>query len=194
MLTAQEINHVEELLVKFEPRIRKIQCAIGKNDPFEIVDSSQLFKRYSKIYFYNLYELSDFKDITRISTVKVKWVVREDKNFKEHYDIQLIGVKKLDKDYGHLMIRPETLEDKIWELFKRTEIDYKEFPKFSYRYFYTANNELLANHFATSDRVKQIEKQKEILIEVNSDILIAKYLRKINHADMESMIEFLANV
>jgi hypothetical protein len=194
MLTSQEIDIADSILASFNTKISKIEGSITNCDPFGIVDSTKLLEGYNKIYFYKLYELLDLKDITRLSVVKVKWTEPDGRYFVEKSDLQLVGIKKLESTYGHLFIRPETIEDKVSELFKRTEIDYRDFPKFSSRYFFTSNNEVLAHNFATNARLTLIEKQNEIFIEVSEDLLIAKFLRKINQSDVESMIDFLAKI
>lgn len=45
------------------------------------------------------------------------------------------GHIKLNKDYGTALIRPETIADKISEVFTPIEIDFDSHPTFSYKYF-----------------------------------------------------------
>ena len=109
-------------------------------------------------------------------------------NFTE---VQFVGIKILDRNYGHIIIRPETFEDKIEELFSRKETDFAGFKKFSRKYYVVHNGEMLANQFETAERIAIIQDMYEVTIEVNQNILIAKFPRIITATDCLSMINFL---
>lgn len=109
-------------------------------------------------------------------------------------DFQVIGLKKLDKNYDHLIIRPETFADKVSELLVRTEIDFKDFPKFSSKYFFVSNDRLLAEQFATTSRLTLIEQQKGLVLEVIGSSLFARFPRKLNEEDINNMISFIKSI
>jgi hypothetical protein len=112
-------------------------------------------------------------------------------NFTE---VQFVGIKILDRNYGHIIIRPETFEDKIEELFSRKETDFAGFKKFSRKYYVVHNGEMLANQFETAERIAVIQDLYEVTIEVNQNILIAKFPRIINATDCLSLIDFLERI
>ena len=109
-------------------------------------------------------------------------------------ELQLIGFKKLDKNYANILIKPETMEDKVSEWFTKVEIDFKDFPKFSSAYYFLAEHEQSGYSFATANRLNSIENQRELFIEIAGDILVSKYTRKLNEDDFKSMLKFIENV
>jgi hypothetical protein len=112
-------------------------------------------------------------------------------NFTE---VQFVGIKILDRNYGHIFIRPETFEDKIEELFSRKETDFAGYKKFSRKYYVVHNGDMLANQFETAERIAIIQDLYEVTIEINQNILIAKFPRIINATDCLSMIDFLERI
>jgi hypothetical protein len=64
--------------------------------------------------------------------------------------LYLFGQLSLKKDFGISLIRPETLQDKLSELFVPAEIDLKDYPLFSYKYYViAAEKEKFQNLFAS---------------------------------------------
>ena len=72
---------------------------------------------------------------------------------------QILGVKILDRDYGHILIRPETIEDKFRELFKKKEKDFKSNPRFSFHYYVLHESTFANSNFETEKRLDLISEQ-----------------------------------
>lgn len=195
MLTSSEVDLLEEFLSQ-----NKDLVDIGFNNTdndyriLEYINNSVLMKGYDDFHIYKAVKVLNSLYDTYIILVEVAYSITRGKYPARYTETQIIGLKKLSRSFGNIFIRPETFEDKVSELFMKSEIDFPDYPKFSYSYYCTADNEFNAKLFATSERLKHIEMQKEILIEVNEDLLISKFSRLITKDDCNSMVEFIKNI
>lgn len=69
------------------------------------------------------------------------------------------------KNFGHTLIRPETLADKISELFNQIEIDIKGYRKFSNKYYVLSNDKEKFLSALNSKLIKYLENQSKLEIE-----------------------------
>jgi hypothetical protein len=193
MLSSSELDLLEEVLSQ-----NKDLIDIGFDNPdngiMEDITNSVLMKDYEDIQIYKSLKVSDSLYDTYITIVGNTYSLTKGKYPARYSENQVIGLKKLSRNYGHIFIRPETFEDKVSELFIKSEIDFPEFPKFSFRYYYLTDDEIKAKSFANPDRLRCIEKQNEILIDVNGDVLIAKFSRIITYDDFNCMLEFIKSI
>ncbi len=195
MLSLDEINAIEEILSNYSNQFQEIdQPTEEEKNVFSIVDEALILKEYDNIEFNKLLNIKELTKSAWLTLVNVDYSLYSGKQRQIYGDLQLIGIKVLRFNYGHLLIRPETLGDKITELFHHTEIDIKEFPEFSSKYYFISDNEALALSFASQQRLMLIETQKEITIEIINNTLIAKFPRFLNSADFESMLDFIKNI
>jgi hypothetical protein len=195
MLSGNEVDLLEEVFSQ-----NKDLIDVGSDNPdsdkeiLEIISYSALLKDYEDLQIYRSLKVSDSLYDTYIIIVGVAYSLTKGKYSARYSETQIIGLKKLNRNYGHIFIRPETFEDKVSELFVKSEIDFPDFPKFSFRYYCLADDEIKAKSFANPDRLRCIEKQNEILIDVNGDVLIAKFSRIITNDDFNCMLEFVKNI
>jgi len=193
MLSSSELDLLEEVLSQ-----NKVLIDIGFDNPdngiMEDITNSVLMKDYEDIQIYKSLKVSDSLYDTYITIVGITYSLTKGKYPARYSENQVIGLKKLSRNYGHILIRPETFEDKVSELFIKSEIDFPDFPKFSFRYYCLADDEIKAKSFANPDRLRCIEKQNEILIDVNGDVLIAKFSRIITNGVFNSMLDFIKNI
>jgi hypothetical protein len=195
MLKGSEIDSVEEILSQFKDRIDLgFENKDNENEILGYLNNSVLMKDYEDIYIYKLVKISDSIYDTYLLVVQVSYTIRRGKFPTGYSEPQIVGLKKLSRNYGKIFIRPETFEDKVSELFIKSEIDFPDSPKFSFRYYCLTDDEIKARSFATQDRLKSIEKQNEILIEVDEDVLISKFSRVITYDDFSNMVEFIKNI
>lgn len=195
MLSSSEVDLLEEFLSQNKDLV-DIEFNNTENDNgiLKYINNSVLMKEYEDFQIYKSAKVSDSMYDTFIIIVGVAYSITRGKYPAKYSETQIIGIKKLNRNYGHIFIKPETFEDKISELFVKSEIDFADYPKFSFRYFCVTDNEVKAKLFATPDRLKRIENQNEIIIEVNEDVLISKFSRIITYVDCNSMIEFIKNI
>ena len=195
MLSSVNIDLIENVLSSAGNKIE----LLNENSPavreiFDSVCNSFLMSEYRSISIFKAIKVLHGVFDAHLLITEVSYSLRNGKFNIENTEPQLIGYKKLDNNYGHILIRPETLEDKISGLFIKTEIDFKNYPEFSSRYYFAGDNELSANSFATSRRLELMEKQRELLVEVTGDILISKFSRVITSDDCNSMIGFIRDI
>ncbi len=195
MLSAEEIDHVEALLVQLKASLKVDPSDPGKKyDLFNCLDASVLFGHYYDIHFYKSMDVIKSKREAKLLLAKVWYHIPSGKYSLGSAEVQLVGIKRLENNYGKIHIRPESLQDKVTELFVRTEIDFHKFPEFSSKYFLQSASEKSAIAFATVNRLELIERQKEMIIEVAGDVLIAKYSRMLNLEDMTDMYRFIEKI
>ncbi len=105
------------------------------------------------------------------------------------YEYQTWGVITLQDDLGHILIKPETLLDKIHELINPIEIDFKEDLEFSKRFFVVTDNESRARsgmNQAFRTVIKKLDVQ-DYIIEIRQNKLIIGNRKRI---DADSAIQF----
>ncbi|MEI7595746.1 MAG: hypothetical protein WCK02_08375 [Bacteroidota bacterium] len=192
MLSSSEIDLISDIIQKSKMKI-DIQ---KQQDKFSLdfIEQSFLMENYDEIDFQNLYEIKDGSDYSGFSIIRVKYYIPNGKYNIGSNELQVIGFKKLDRDYGHILIRPETIGDTISEFFIKSELDFNEFPKFSSKYYFLSEEENKGYAFASMKRLEAIENQNEVYIEVKGNMLIAKFYRSLNSEDFENMIELIRNV
>lgn len=111
-----------------------------------------------------------------------------------HNENQILGIKKLEQDYGRILIREENVFDKILEIFNKTEIDFKEDKEFSDRFFVLADNENHAKKFLNNQNrkpLKTIAKSENFEIEISNNKLIIRNKKPINNFTFYQILDFL---
>jgi len=81
----------------------------------------------------------------------------------------------LQKDYGRVLIRPETINDKISELFEKTDIDFDNDLAFSSRYYMLAEKESQCRKCVSAEFRKTVRGFDGLEIEIDGRILIARF-------------------
>lgn len=192
MLSSQEIDLISEITQKSKPKI-DIQ---KQHDKFSLdcIEQSLLMENYESIVFHNLFEIIGVSEYLGLTIVKVEYSEYHGKYKSASNELKLIGFKKLDRDYGHILIRPETIGDKITEFFIKSELDFEEFPKFSSKYYFLTEDQAKGYVFASKKRLETIENLDNLNIEVKGNMLIAKFHRSLNSEDFENMIALIRNV
>lgn len=161
---------------------------------FQSIDTSLILSGYPKSDIIKSYRLNTVEK-AELAIVELEYLVRPIKGISSYNsETRAIGFKKLRSSYGHIIIRPETLEDKLRDIFEHSDIDFKEFPKFSSKYFFVSSDKSLANLFATPQRLKRIEQCNEIFIEIQDNVLLSKFSRKINLEDFAALNDFIKEI
>lgn len=193
MLTQEEDNELEKILDSHLSGFDK-NYENGLNPDFcQLLDNTKLFYGYKSYEMIQSFRIRGV-DLSDILILNLTYQVSTGKQTYEQNETQIIGFTKLKKDYGQLLISPESIEDKIRDWFEKSDIDFKDFPKFSSRYLFQADDRNKAESFATANRLQLIEQQPNIIIEVKNNLLIAKYPRNINSDDFNAMTSFLKNL
>ena len=113
-----------------------------------------------------------------------------------YIEFQPWGYYKLKEDYGHTLIRTETLLDKIHELITPIELDFEDDKTFSRRFFVVTNDKLKAQLKITSsfrELIKQIN-LNEIIIEIKGDMLVVGDKKVISEDRVFAFTDFLNRI
>jgi hypothetical protein len=195
MLSSEDVDLLNELKEQHASSCAQINDFRDKYfDYNEVIRNSILFESYEFNEIFEVLEIKEQTSFTRMFLVNLTYINSKGRYRYRLDELQLIGLKKLNHKYGHIFIRPETFEDKIQEIFTRQELDFKQFPVFSSKYYFLTSDELNGRFFATDARLNLIERQYEIQIEVSEDLLIAKFSKRFNAEDFQNMISFLQGI
>lgn len=156
-------------------------------------------KSYHILSHYNGFEICHLSGLdpeheSTLCFLKVHYSSRSGKFAYDGEDIQLVVTKKLDRDYGRIIIRPETLLDKVSEWFNPLEMDFKYHKKFSSKYYFLAEDKALGQQFATEHRLEMMFQMDKIQVETIDDRLIAKFSRPANQKDLLSLAKFIESI
>ncbi len=160
----------------------------GEN-PRQLLNSFVMFSGYRDLDLYDLFKVVISGQVFYFGTLEVEYTWKESRYPSAMREFQNFMIKKLDFDYGKLLIRPETIQDKVQEIFVKSEIDFADHPGFSSRYYFVAEDKSLARSFATDRRLSLMEMQRELFVEINSNLLLAKFSRNVNYDDCLTLLE-----
>ncbi len=79
------------------------------------------------------------------------------------------GYLRSKQDFGHTLIRPETLGDKITELFQPIEIDIEGYPRFNRKYYVLSNDKEKFIKAAQPDFLNYLGQTKDLQLEFNGN-------------------------
>lgn len=97
-----------------------------------------------------------------------------EQSFSEY---EIIGIAPLRKDYGQVLIRPESLEDKISEVFIHTDIDFDIDHDFSRKFYVDASDEDRLRLRISPGFLRTFSRFHGIEAEISGNVLMAR-LRK----------------
>lgn len=107
---------------------------------------------------------------------------------------ELVGLAILRKKYGHVYIRPETLGEKLQELFVKTEIDFEADKEFSRKYYVVADNEMRCRMNLSSGFLSIVKAYNGLEIEINDTILIARFRKPFTKETGEELLQLLDGI
>lgn len=173
----------------------------------EITDDNQIsFDKESTFDFKKFEILQHYSDIKILSSINFNsrfqiLIINIEHHFiggrhgDSHYiENQILGIKKLERDYGKILIREENIFDKILETLTKTEIDFIDDKEFSNRFFVLADNENNAKRFLDSETrkaIKTISKSENFEIEISNNKLIIRNKKPINKFTFYQILDFL---
>ncbi len=137
--------------------------------PFEIFGKNLLHEEAQVL------ELNNQSRSFHLAFLEMKYDVYSGKyNTGSASEIQSWGMLNLGQDFGHIVIREETLIDKIHELINPIELDFEEDPAFSKRFFVLTDDKDKAFRFLNQSMRFLIMSLPEdhILIEVVGNQLL----------------------
>lgn len=83
------------------------------------------------------------------------------------HDCYMAAHYPLPEDLGKVLMRPETLSDKLLELFRRREVDFDECPQFSERYYVLATDEDRLRKGISQQLLEHLGSRHDIFAEIS---------------------------
>jgi hypothetical protein len=189
-LTSEEITQILSVFNSLQ-RNYKVDFKMDFNFRFK---EFCLFETYEDYAIGPVIEVKQITSLFYISFTEVFYKM----NTANRYPIPLSKeyqtwcVLPLNKQYGHILIKSETIFDKIHELVHPIEIDFNEDPDFSKQFYVMASGESLTRNLLDA-RFRYCLKQlnrKDMWIEVAQDKLIIGNKKRI---DVQATLE-MANL
>jgi hypothetical protein len=111
-------------------------------------------------------------------------------------DFQTWGVAVLQQKYGHVLIRPETMADKICELIHHAEVDFTEDREFSHHFYVVASKEDDARKLLGPGLRQSIAALRltDFMIEVVDNVMIVGDNKAVDPTTAGEMASFLCGL
>jgi len=109
----------------------------------------------------------------------------------EYFIQEMISITALDQDFGRVYMRPESLGDKINDLFANVDIDFAKYPKLSKKYFITAENKELFASNVSDNILNAIEQSGIPEFEIVGNVLLVRFMAPYTEEINQQMLNFL---
>jgi len=161
-------------------------CQFRELNELEVENIENLISRFDSLSNYSLVVLSDVVEVTKnqnasflllLSITYSHKGIKSPQNENRFSEYELIGIAILRRDYGRVLIRPETFSDKINDLFLSIDIDFDYDKDFSKKYFVVSNDESKIRNNISRSFLETVRKYNGLEIELDSNILLVR-LRK----------------
>lgn|ERR1035437_9303430 len=188
---------IDNLSIKFK------DCVLRKLTESEEENIVKTISRFDSLGSYSLALLSEAVEIKKNEnssyllllnlhyTFKGIRVPQSETNISEY---ELIGLVQLKKSYGKVLIRPETIEDKINDLFSHIDIDFDFDKKFSNRYCVEADNETQFRLNISKQFIETTGEIKGLEIEIDDHILIVRLRKQYTLENGEIIAKFVTGI
>lgn len=192
MFTAEEKAYIKEVADKVKVYFPNLS---HKNHYGEVPHgkSAHILSHYTIMEAADVYNLGNEGNGT-FTFIKTSYTGRAAKLDTGGTDIQVVATKRIDKDYGRLIIRPEGLLEKLREIFFKIEIDFEEYKTFSSQYYFLAEDTELGKQFITPKRAQLLTDIPDLHIEVIRNSLIAKFNNQVTERNFYDLIQFIKAV
>lgn len=173
-LNEPEVENIENIILRFE----------SLNDYSQVVLSEAIeIKKHKQISFLVLLSMTfSFKS------------TKSPQNETRFSEYELIGIATLKKDYGRVLIRPETIEDKISNLFLVTDIDFDFNKDFSKKYYVDSNDETKVRNCISNSFLETVRGFDGLEIELDGTILMVRLRKQFTRENGEIISNFLTAI
>jgi len=188
---------------------------LEQSDKDAIRDSfEKLFQKYPCEYHNELTEsfinkIVDLQLLNDYSTVSIKNIVKVNSNTSAFYMVSIYlanyanrikprtlmyGLAFMKQDMKNILIRPETLWDKITDIFSRQDIDFEEHKGFSNKYCLFAKDKEFVKQNLTQQFLDEVYKMDKLYFEFSDKIALSTYNKPITTADTLKLAEFMGKI
>ena len=152
---------------------------------------------YSWVVLSESFELKKQNNISYLALLSINYYQKSVKTPQNEIlttEQELIGVCELRHDYGQVLIRPETLGDKISDLFVHADFDFSFDPDFSKKYYVVASNEERLRLNVTPSFLSVINKFEGLEIEIVGKTLMVRLRKPYSIENGQLIVNFLQGI
>lgn len=189
------------LLQFIENQNTEITLMAANNSETELIHKHlnrfESLKEYPMVVIAEVLKLQKNNQASFLPLLSLNYSVKQTKipiheeNFAE---FELVGICELRKDYGMVIIRPETIVDKIVDWFVPVEIDFDIDPDFSEKYYVLTNDDSKLKRVANKGFLTAIKNFDGLEIEINGSILMVRLRKPFTTENAKTIIGFLAQI
>jgi len=171
-----------------EPEFEEIENIILRFDSLN---------NYSQVVLSEAIEIKKYQQISFLVLLSMTFSFKSTKspqNETRFSEYELIGIATLKQDYGRVLIRPETIEDKIKNLFLVTDIDFDFNEDFSKKYYVVANDETKVRNCISNSFLETVRGFDDLEIELDGTILMVRLRKQFTRENAETISNFLTAI
>lgn len=171
----------------FDPDI--FERVFQKNNDFQEIDNCVFISDFlndikkqnqlKNIYIDKIYQSKNCLNlyycitiINSISSVMINSAGERDEY--ENNEIILFGFIRNPEINCKILIKPESISDKIMDLFIRKDIDFDTHEQLSDKYFITSNNKSLAKKFLNSDILNLLNDHNDLVVDLSYKYIVTR--------------------
>lgn len=163
----------------------------------ELIDHVKAFGAFQD---YDMAVLSDSARVSSGDAAFILAVVSLSKDVKSAKTLQyrytevtqeLLGFTQLHYNFGRLLIRPETIQDKLVEIFIHAEVDDEKFPVFSKKYYLLTDQ---PDRRLPASMLSVIEKYDGLHIEIMDHHLLVSKMISFSEGHIDTLLKFLSEL
>ncbi len=167
-------NEIQSFLETFNQLKTAFQAQPDHDFNF-IFNGFDLFNEYLDVNIGFAIDVSEGKGNSHITFTQVQYQYFTGKGGRHQAaEYQSWGVAKLKKDFGHVLIKPESFLDKLQEWIQPMELDFEDDPEFSRKFYVMTDEKEKAALAMDSDFRKAILEisESDFLIEIRDSQLV----------------------
>jgi hypothetical protein len=176
MTEYREIDNATDKI--FETTLLKIkgQLEIKRKDSnvgLKLLGRFDELKKYQGLYVHKVTELKgDLNSFIVLLVEKHLTIIehrRTGRRQKEIEEIEPILIFSIPTDIGRVLIKKETIADKVADLFNKVDIDFKEYPGFSKNYLVIGEKPDLVLGHLPKGLIESLDKVENMTVEINGN-------------------------
>ena len=150
-----------------------------------------LLKDYLDVSEYRTIRITQRDNPSYVSFIQVQSEHRSKYSSGIASDLQAYVFVHLCRNYGHMVIKKETLRDKLTELFQPLELDLEDDKEFSRQFYVLAKDKDKALHLVTQNFRDELKKiHPDVYIEVVNDMMMITNKKPAVDESLFELIDF----
>lgn len=173
----------QEYFSEFEDAIgAKFRISAYSGHDYQFIEDHlkefEIFRHFEKT-LWNLIHISTEAGPFYLFVLKVNLGYHQTGRIGGH-EYEVFGFVKLRRSYAHILVRPETLKDKILDFFVHAEIDASSHQQFSDNFYVLSNEPEAAKDFLTHDIMTLFCNAGDLWAEVKGNMMVMGFRKNIS--------------